>query len=97
MFSAGVLSPSRAVTPEVAGRRSGQPVRLPIVVADHAGQRYLVSMLGPEAGWVRDVTAANGRAALLRRGREAVRLIEVAVHDRAPILRRYPVFRVDPR
>lgn len=88
-YTAGVLSPARAVTLEVPGRRTGRPVRLPIVVADLDGQRYLVSMLGPDAGWVRNVHAAHGRAALLRRGREAVLLTEVEPGQRAPILRRY--------
>ncbi|UAK31230.1 nitroreductase/quinone reductase family protein [Nocardia asteroides] len=89
MYSAGVLSPGCAMTLEVSGRRTGRPVRLPIVVAEYESQRYLVSMLGPDAGWVRNVRAANGRAFLHRRGREAVRLTEVEVGERAPILRRY--------
>ncbi len=89
MYSAGVLSPGYAMTLEVSGRRTGRPVRLPIAVAEYEGQRYLVSMLGAEAGWVRNVRAAHGRAFLLRRGREEVRLTEVEVGERAPILRRY--------
>ena len=52
-------------------------------------RRYLVSMLGNDANWVRNVRAARGRAVLRRRGREEVRLVEVAPADRAPILRRY--------
>ena len=89
MYSAGVLSPGYAMTLEVAGRRTGRPVKLPIVVAEFEGQRYLVSMLGPAAGWVHNVSAAHGRAFLHRRGREAVLLTEVEVAERAPILRRY--------
>ncbi|WP_218004157.1 nitroreductase/quinone reductase family protein [Nocardia araoensis] len=89
MYSAGVLSPGYAMTLEVAGRRTGRPVTLPIVVAEYEGRRYLVSMLGRDAGWVRNVSAAQGRAFLHRRGREAVRLTEVEVGERAPILRRY--------
>ncbi|MFC3965317.1 nitroreductase/quinone reductase family protein [Nocardia jiangsuensis] len=105
IFTAGVLSPGHAMTLEVAGRRTGRPVTLPIAVADHDGQRYLVSMLGQNAGWVRNVAAAHGHAALYRRGREAVQLTEVPAADRAPILRRYlavapgarPHFPVDRR
>lgn len=104
-YSAGVLSPRRAVTLEVTGRRTGRPVQLPVVIADHDGQRYLVSMLGDEAGWVRNVRAADGRAVLHRRGAEAVQLEEVPPGDRAPVLRRYlevapgarPHFPIDRR
>ncbi|MGY6022599.1 nitroreductase/quinone reductase family protein [Streptomyces spinosirectus] len=101
--SAG-LGPRRLVTLEVTGRRSGRRVSLPLVVADHEGERYLVAMLGRDVNWVRNVRAAGGRA-VLRHGRsEAVRLEEVGVHDRAPVLRRYlalapgarPHLRVDP-
>lgn len=88
-FSAGVLSPRRAVTLEVRGRRSGKVVSLPLVVADVGGERYLVSMLGNDANWVRNVRAAGGRAVLSRGGRTPVRLVEVEPAQRAPILRRY--------
>ncbi|MTE14896.1 DUF385 domain-containing protein [Nocardia sp. CT2-14] len=88
-YSAGLLSPRYAVTLEVAGRRTGRPVTLPIVVTEYEGNRYLVSMLGSEANWVRNLRAAGGRAVLHRRGSEAVQLEEVAPDARAPILRRY--------
>jgi deazaflavin-dependent oxidoreductase (nitroreductase family) len=88
-FAAGWLSPQRAVTLEVVGRRSGGPISFPVVVVDYQGERYLVSMLGAGANWVRNVRAADGRAVLRRRGRTAVRLVDVDPGDRAPILRRY--------
>lgn len=88
-YSAGLASPSRAMTLEVRGRRSGRVVAVPVVVVDHDGRRYLVSMLGEEANWVRNVRAADGRAVLRRRRAEPVHLVEVAAEDRAPILRRY--------
>jgi deazaflavin-dependent oxidoreductase (nitroreductase family) len=88
-FSAGMLSPARAVTLEVAGRRTGRHISLPVVVTHYQGERYLVSMLGNDASWVRNVRAAGGRAVLRRRGREQVRLVEVEPGERAPILRRY--------
>jgi deazaflavin-dependent oxidoreductase (nitroreductase family) len=88
-FSAGILSPERAATLEVRGRRSGQTISFPVVVADYQGDRYLVSMLGEDANWVRNVRADGGRAALRRRHREAVHLEEVDAGARAPILRRY--------
>jgi deazaflavin-dependent oxidoreductase (nitroreductase family) len=88
-FSAGLLSPRRAVTLEVRGRRSGRIVSLPLVVAEVGGERYLVSMLGNDANWVRNVRAADGRAELSRNGRTEVHLVEVEPAQRAPILRQY--------
>ena len=104
-YSAGLLSPRYTMTLEVAGRRTGRPVMLPVVVADYGGDRYLVSMLGSGANWVRNVRAADGRAALHRRGRRTVALEEIAPSERAPILRRYldiapgarPHFPIDRR
>jgi hypothetical protein len=53
------------------------------------GERYLVSMLGAEVEWVRNLRAAGGRA-VLRHGRtEHVRLEEIAVEKRGPVLRAY--------
>jgi len=86
--SAG-LAPRRLVTMEVRGRRTGRRISLPLVVADLEGERYLVAMLGRDANWVRNVRAAGGRAVLRHGRREAVRLEEVEVGARAPVLRRY--------
>jgi len=88
-FARGLLSPKRAVTLEVRGRRSGRLVAFPVVVAEYDGGRYLVSMLGDNTNWVRNVRAAGGSAVIHRGHREPVHLDEVAVDERAPILRRY--------
>jgi len=77
------------VTLEVTGRKSGRSVSLPVVIAVVAGQRYLVSMLGENVHWVRNVRAAGGRAVLRSGGREVIHLEEVATEQRAPILRAY--------
>jgi deazaflavin-dependent oxidoreductase (nitroreductase family) len=74
---------------EVVGRKTGRPVSFPVVVADYEGGRYLVSMLGADTNWVRNVRAAGGQAVLCRGRREPVRLVEVDPQDRPPILRRY--------
>jgi hypothetical protein len=86
--SAG-LAPDHWVTLEVPGRRSGRTTSVPLVVADHDGGRYLVAMLGARTNWVANVRAAGGRAVLRHGRREPVRLVEVAVADRPPILRRH--------
>ena len=53
------------------------------------GERYLVSMLGEEVNWVRNVKAAGGNATLLHGRREEVHLQEVAADRRAPVLKAY--------
>ena len=85
-YAHGILTlGGRGITLEVRGRRTGKAVRLPLVLARHDGERYLVSMLGPQAQWVLNVQADDGRALVLRRrGPEHVRLVEVPVADRAP-------------
>jgi len=88
-YSNGILSPRNWVTLEVRGRRTGRMLSFPVVVADHGGERYLVSMLGRQANWVSNVRAAQGHAVLCRGRREPVRLEEVEVSVRPPILRRY--------
>jgi len=83
------LFPRRWVTLEVAGRRTGRPTRFPLGMADWQGNWYLVSMLGNDCHWVRNVRAANGHATLRHGRTRSCRLVEVAVPDRTPILKRY--------
>ncbi len=77
------------VTLEVTGRKSGRTISLPVVVAVVDGERYLVSMLGENVHWVRNVRAAEGRAVLRSGGREEVSLEEIPAEQRAPILKAY--------
>ena len=74
---------------ETTGRKTGKVTSLPVVVAEFDGERYLVSMLGEDVNWVRNVRAAGGRAALQSGRREEVRLDDVPVDQRAPILKAY--------
>lgn len=88
VYARGV-SPDYLVALEVRGRRSGRTIRFPLVMVVVGGKRYLVSMLGQNANWVRNVRAAGG-AAVLRHGRhEEVRLEEVEPERRAPVLKAY--------
>jgi len=82
------LLPTRWVTLEVPGHRTGELRRFPLGMADVRGRWYLVSMLG-ECAWVRNVRAADGRVVLRRRHPHQRTLQEVPVEDRGPILRRY--------
>lgn len=83
------IAPNYLVTLEVVGRRSGLAIAFPLAMAVVDGQRYVVSMLGPDVAWVRNLHAADGRA-LLRHGKtERVRLEEIPVNERAPVLKAY--------
>jgi deazaflavin-dependent oxidoreductase (nitroreductase family) len=83
------IAPNHLVTLEIRGRRSGRAISFPLVMVVFDGERFLVSMLGEDAAWVRNVQAAAGRA-VLRHGRtEAVRLVELEAEKRAPVLRAY--------
>ncbi len=82
------LTPAKTVAIEVRGRKSGQRRVAAVNSVEVAGQRYLVSTRG-EAEWVRNVRAANGEAAIKRRGTRPVRLAELPVEQRAPIIQAY--------
>jgi hypothetical protein len=58
-------------------------------MADWQGEWYLVSMLGADCNWVRNVRSANGEATLRHRGVLRCRLVEVPIEERPPILKRY--------
>ncbi|WP_369211063.1 nitroreductase/quinone reductase family protein [Streptomyces flavofungini] len=77
------------VTLCVRGRSSGKTIAFPVMMVSSGDKWYVVSMLGAHANWVRNVRAADGRAAI-RRGRTFdVRLCEIAVESRPPILKKY--------
>jgi len=88
LHSRGIF-PDRFVTLEVVGRNSGKVISFPLAMAVMNGERYLVSMLGAEANWVRNVRAASGKARLVHGISEQVLLKEVNVEKRAPILKKY--------
>jgi deazaflavin-dependent oxidoreductase (nitroreductase family) len=72
----------------VAGRTSGTPRSVPVNLMPLGHERYLVAPRGVTQ-WVRNVRAAE--VAELRVGRrvETVRLVEVPVDQRVPVLRVY--------
>ena len=86
---ASAIAPSHWVTLELVGRRSGRTLSFPLVLVVLDGERYLVSMLGRDVAWVRNLRAAAGHA-VLRHGRtEQVRLEELSIAKRAPVLKAY--------
>ena len=83
------LSPRFQAALEVHGRRSGRRRSNPVVIATVDGKRYLVSMLGTESDWVKNVEAAHGDAVIRQGRRHRVHLALVPREERAPILREY--------
>jgi hypothetical protein len=53
------ISPNYMVTLEVVGRHSGKVISFPLVMTVIDGSRYLVSMLGENANWVRNLAATG--------------------------------------
>jgi hypothetical protein len=88
VYALGV-APNYLVTLEVPGRRSGRVISFPLVMVVVEDERYLVSMLGEDVNWVRDLKAANNEATLRHGRREQVRLEPVAPDLRAPVLKAY--------
>lgn len=88
-WSALGLPPHWSITLEVTGKRTGKVYTIPLVVGAYDGGEYLVSMMGNDVAWVRNVHANEGRAVILHGGRHPVTLEDVPVADRAPILRAY--------
>jgi deazaflavin-dependent oxidoreductase (nitroreductase family) len=83
------IAPNYLVTLEVVGRRSGRPISFPLAMVVVDAQRYVVSMLGPDVAWVRNLHAAGGRARLRHGKTERVRLEEIPAEERAPVLKVY--------
>jgi len=81
------IGPMRVLT--VPGRKSGKMRSTPVSTLTVDDQRFIVGGLA-EADWVKNVRAA--RWGLLAQGRkkERVRLIELPIEQRAPILREFP-------
>jgi deazaflavin-dependent oxidoreductase (nitroreductase family) len=82
------LIPRDTVQLEVKGRRSGKPRSNAVTWVECEGQRYLVAPRG-NTEWVRNVKAAGGEAVVKQRKTERVRLEEVPVEQRAPIIKAY--------
>ncbi|MDJ0325339.1 nitroreductase family deazaflavin-dependent oxidoreductase [Cryobacterium sp. PH31-AA6] len=69
--------------------KSGTRLALPLVTAKVDGRRYVVSMLGQGARWVRNVLAADGHAVIRAGRRRDVVLTMVDVNLRALIIKNY--------
>jgi deazaflavin-dependent oxidoreductase (nitroreductase family) len=83
------LPPKFQAVLEVQGRKSGRIRANPVVIPTVNGQRYVVSMLGPQSDWVQNIEAAHGEAVFRQGSRRCVHLVAVPSEQRAPILREY--------
>ena len=73
---------------EVRGRKTGQPRRTPVNPLTLEGTRYLVAPRG-RTQWVRNLRAQGDGRLLLGRRAEHFTAVELADHDKPPILRAY--------
>jgi deazaflavin-dependent oxidoreductase (nitroreductase family) len=88
-WSALGMPPRIQATLEVRGRTSGRVRWNPVGIATVEGNRYLVSMLGVQSDWVKNVDAAHGAAVIRQGRRQRVHLVPVPPEERAPVLREY--------
>jgi hypothetical protein len=72
----------------VRGRKSGNLQQVPVNLLQRDGRRYLVAIRG-NTQWVRNVRVAGGAGLRVGRRSEDVRLVELPVEQRVPVLRLY--------
>ena len=72
----------------VRGRKSGELRSTPVSIATIDGSRYIVAAFA-DAAWVHNVRAAREGTLSRGRDREHVRLVELPVEERAPVLRAF--------
>jgi deazaflavin-dependent oxidoreductase (nitroreductase family) len=83
------LPPRYQAVLDVRGRISGRLRSIPVVIATVEDKQYLVSMLGPNSDWVRNVEAVGGDVVIRHGRRQHVHLVAIPAEQRAPILREY--------
>jgi deazaflavin-dependent oxidoreductase (nitroreductase family) len=72
----------------VPGRKSGLPRSTPVSIATLDNDRYIVAAF-PSAAWVGNVRVARGGTLMRGDLTEYVKLVEVPVEERGPILRAF--------
>ena len=88
-WSGSGLPPRFQAALETRGRVSGRRRSTPVVIAGVEGKEYLVSMLGPDSEWVKNIEAAHGDAVIRHGRRRRVHLVAVPAEQRAAIIREY--------
>jgi deazaflavin-dependent oxidoreductase (nitroreductase family) len=85
---ARLFRPSVVTVLSVRGRRTGQWHSVSVAVLEHEGQRYLLSAYG-DTEWSRNLRAAGAGRLRRRRQVEIVKVAEVPVAGRAPVMEEY--------
>ena len=81
------LTPQILITLQVKGRSNNRICSTILVAASFEGSRYVVSMLGENSEWVKNVRASGGKA-FIKRGRlHPASFKEIPRENRAPILK----------
>jgi len=60
-----------------------------VVIPTVNGKHYLVSMLGADSDWVKNIEAAHGDAVIRQGRRYPVHLVVLPTEERTPIFREY--------
>lgn len=81
------LTPQALITLQVKSRSNGRLCSTILVSTSHEGSRYVVSMLGDNSEWVKNVRAGDGKAFIKRGRARRVVLQEIPPDGRAPILK----------
>jgi len=87
VFAGLGLGPKKMVRIEVRGRKSGLPRSAVVNIVTVHGRRYLVAPRG-NTEWARNARAA-GELTIKRRAEERVRVEELPVEQRAPVIQAY--------
>ena len=82
------IGQKRGVQLQHKGRKSGKTFSTAVNWTELDGKRYLVAPRG-ETQWVRNVRADGGKAVMRHGKSESVRLEELPVEQRAPIIKHY--------
>jgi deazaflavin-dependent oxidoreductase (nitroreductase family) len=82
------LTPRDNIVVQVRGRKSGKLRSNVVTYVEHEGVRYLVAPRGT-TDWVRNVRAADGQASLKHGKAHQVKLTEMPVEQRTPIIHAY--------
>jgi hypothetical protein len=72
----------------VPGRRTGKLRSTPVSLLTVDGRRYIVT--GMATDWVKNARAAGWGLLIRGRTKERVRLVELPVEERVPVLREFP-------
>jgi deazaflavin-dependent oxidoreductase (nitroreductase family) len=82
------IGPKKMVQLTVKGRKTGQPRTVAVNIVEYDAKRYLVAPRG-NTEWSRNAMAAGGEAVIKHGKAEDVRLMDVPVAERGPIIQKY--------